>query len=74
MKEERRNAVEIEERQVKTVCDAILAPKLDLVITASGVASVPHCGFILECEVNTATLRSCSTLPPQGKGNSSPPC
>jgi len=36
MKEDRSNTLEMEEGQVKAICDAILALKLNLVITGAG--------------------------------------
>jgi chaperonin GroEL (HSP60 family) len=71
-KEEDWNKIlEIEEEQVKLMCDAILALKPDLVITEKGVSGTSNnlesTGVMLTCS------RSCATLPFEGQCNSSPP-
>jgi T-complex protein 1 subunit gamma len=64
-KEEDWNRIlQIEEEQVKSMCDAIIALKPDLVITEKGVSGM----FILNCHPWTLLIshRSCTTLPCQG--------
>lgn len=70
-KEEDWNKIlQIEEEQVKIMCDAILAVKPDLVITEKGVS-----GYLLLLFLSSPTnkLRSCTTLPDEGQHNCSTP-
>ena len=70
-KEEDWNKIlQIEEEQVKVMCEAILAVKPDLVITEKGVS-----GMFKEVywETHADSYRSCATLSDEGQYHSSPP-
>jgi len=72
-KEEDWNKIlQIEEEQVKIMCDAILALKPDLVITEKGVSGM----FInsTSAQFKLTKPRSCTTLPIERQCNCSPPC
>lgn len=75
--------LEIEEQQVKTMCDHILAVKPDLVITEKGVSGTyfdhflqsPRPGRVSgDCNGANAAYRSRTTLPAEGQCHRSPPC
>lgn len=71
--------LEIEEQQVKAMCEHILALKPDLVITEKGVSGRYSDYFLFQMNLlgdNGADIseRPCTTLPSQGKCHRSPPC
>ena len=72
-KEEDWNRIlQIEEEQVKQMCDAIIALKPDLVITEKGVSGKL---YMLKCAASPLTsARSCTAFPGQGRHHSHPPC
>lgn len=68
--------LQIEEEQVKIMCDAILAVKPDLVITEKGVSGQSIL-YILITMSEIAPLtsdRPCTTLPDEGQRHRSAPC
>ncbi len=72
-KEEDWNRIlQIEEEQVKAMCDAIIALKPDLVITEKGVSGKLR--SINDTGAPLTSGRSCSALPCQGQHHSYPPC
>lgn len=72
-KEEDWNRIlQIEEEQVKAMCDAIIALKPDLVITEKGVSGRLLC--YLSVVHSLTWTRSCSALPRQGRHHRYPPC
>lgn len=71
-KEEDWNKIlQIEEEQVKIMCDSILALKPDLVITEKGVSGMFQ---DWSCYYSLTKSRSGSTLPPQGQCHRSSSC
>lgn len=71
-KEEDWNKIlQIEEEQVKQMCDAVLALKPDLVITEKGVSGMlANYGY----RISADNSRSCAALPREGQRNRPPPC
>ena len=71
-KEEDWNKIlQIEEEQVKLMCDAILAVKPDLVITEKGVSGK---FMVFNSRIFANVFRSCTALPDEGQCHSPPPC
>ena len=64
--------LEIEEEQVKRMCDAILAHKPDVVITEKGVSGRIRIPFYINVYTADQVSRSRSTFPGQGQCHGSP--
>lgn len=72
-KEEDWNRIlQIEEEQVRAMCDAIIAVKPDLVITEKGVSGKAVEADVMEPRLMTNRPRT--TFPPQGRHHRSPSC